>query len=107
MWLKHIKDIYDSIFMKILALILLLFTFNGCLQGTALLGPAITIVGTGNIYQAGISYGSNVAVERISGKSTVQNIQQILTPKKNDNKTISLVKKKIVKASGNKFLPSQ
>ena len=98
---------YDSIFMKILALILLLFIFNGCLQGTALLGPAVTIAGTGNIYQAGLSYGSNVAVKKISGKSTVQNIQEILIPKKNDNKTISLVKKKIVKASGTKFLPSQ
>jgi hypothetical protein len=85
---------YDSIFMKILALILLLFIFNGCLQGTALLGPAVTIAGTGNIYQAGLSYGSNVAVKKISGKSTVQNIQQILMPKKNDNKTISIVKKK-------------
>jgi hypothetical protein len=84
---------YDSIFMKILALILLLFIFNGCLQGTALLGPAVTIAGTGNIYQAGLSYGSNVAVKKISGKSTVQNIQQILMPKKNDNKTISIVKK--------------
>jgi len=90
---------YDSIFMKILALILLLFIFNGCLQGTALLGPAVTIAGTGNIYQAGLSYGSNVAVKKISGKSTVQNIQQILMPKKNDNKTISIVKKKIVKFS--------
>ena len=98
---------YDSIFMKILALILLLFIFNGCLQGTALLGPAVTIAGTGNIYQAGLSYGSNVAVKKISGKSTVQNIQQILMPKKNDNKTISIVKKKIVKVGRTKFLPSQ
>jgi len=93
--------------MKILALILLLFIFNGCLQGTALLGPAVTIAGTGNIYQAGLSYGSNVAVKKISGKSTVQNIQQILMPKKNDNKTISIVKKKIVKVGRTKFLPSQ
>jgi len=93
--------------MKILATISLLFLFNGCVQSTAFLGPAVTIASSGNVYQAGLSYGSNLAVKKISGKSTVQNIQEILIPKKNDNKTISLVKKKIVKASGTKFLPSQ
>ena len=93
--------------MKILATISLLFLFNGCVQSTAFLGPAVTIASSGNVYQAGLSYGSNLAVQKISGKSTIQNIQEILIPKKNDNKTISLVKKKIVKASGTKFLPSQ
>ena len=93
--------------MKIFATISLLFLLNGCVQSTAFLGPAVTIASSGNVYQAGLSYGSNLAVQKISGKSTVQNIQEILIPKKNDNKTISLVKKKIVKASGTKFLPSQ
>ena len=93
--------------MKIFATISLLFLLNGCVQSTAFLGPAVTIASSGNVYQAGLSYGSNLAVQKISGKSTIQNIQEILIPKKNDNKTISLVKKKIVKASGTKFLPSQ
>ena len=72
--------------MKILATISLLFLFNGCVQSTAFLGPAVTIASSGNVYQAGLSYGSNLAVKKISGKSTVQNIQEILIPKKNDNK---------------------
>ena len=93
--------------MKIFATISLLFLLNGCVQSTAFLGPAVTIASSGNVYQAGLSYGSNLAVQKISGKSTVQNIQQILMPKKNDNKTISIVKKKIVKVGRTKFLPSQ
>ena len=57
--------------MKIFTLILLLFLFNGCLQGSALLGPAVTIASTGNVYQAGLSYGSNKAIKKITGKTTV------------------------------------
>ena len=68
--------------MKIFATISLLFLLNGCVQSTAFLGPAVTIASSGNVYQAGLSYGSNLAVQKISGKSTVQNIQEILIPKK-------------------------
>jgi len=93
--------------MKILSSILLLLLFNGCLQGTALLGPAVTIVGTGNVYQAGLSYGSNKAIKQITGKTTVQNIQEILTPKKNENNTIKSVKKKLAKVSKINIPPIQ
>ena len=85
--------------MKILSLILLLLLFNGCLQGSALLGPAVTIASTGNVYQAGLSYGSNKAIKKITGKTTIQNIQEILTPKKNENNTVKAVKKKLAKVS--------
>ena len=84
--------------MKILSSILLLLLFSGCLQGTALLGPAVTIASTGNVYHAGLSYGSNKAIKQITGKTTVQNIQEILTPKKNENNTLKSVKKKISKS---------
>jgi hypothetical protein len=85
---------YDSVFMKILAIVPLLLLFNGCLQNTALLGPAITIASTGNVYHAGLSYGSNAAIKNISGKTTFQNIKKILTQKKINNNATSLIKKK-------------
>ena len=85
--------------MKILSSILLLLLFSGCLQGTALLGPAVTIASTGNVYHAGLSYGSNKAIKQITGKTTVQNIQEILTPKKNESNTVKSVKKKLAKVS--------
>ena len=93
--------------MKILSSILLLLLFSGCLQGTALLGPAVTIASTGNIYQAGLSYGSNKAIKKITGKTTIQNIQEILTPKKNESNTVKSVKKKLAKVSKINIPPIQ
>ena len=93
--------------MKILSSILLLLLFSGCLQGTALLGPAVTIASTGNVYHAGLSYGSNKAIKQITGKTTVQNIQEILTPKKNENNTLKSVKKKLAEVSKINIPPIQ
>ena len=38
---------------KIITGLFLLFFLNGCVQSTALLGPAYTLASSGNIYQAG------------------------------------------------------
>ena len=67
---------------KIIAGLLLLFFLNGCVQSAALLGPAYTLASTGNIYQAGLSYGSNHAVKKITGKSTTENIKSLIDNKK-------------------------
>mgnify|MGYP001432245531 CR=1 FL=1 len=87
--------------------ILILFLFNGCIQGSAFFGPALTVVSTGNVYQAGLSYGSNLAIKNITGKSPMENLVEILEPKENDNKIISSAKEKINKASKIKDLSSQ
>ena len=82
------------------------FFFNGCVQSTALLGPAYTLASTGNIYQAGLSYGSNQAVTKITGKSPTENIKSFTDRKKskideeqNYDEFIALVKNKIEKTS--------
>ena len=53
---------------KIIAGLFLLFFLNGCVQSAALLGPAYTLTSTGNVFQAGLSYGSNQVVKNITGK---------------------------------------
>jgi len=54
---------------KILLILASFMSLNGCMQSTALLGPAITVGTTGNVYQASLSYGSNMAVKQITGKT--------------------------------------
>ena len=44
---------------------------SGCAQSTAMLGPAITLVSTGNVSQAGITFFTNKAVEKETGMDTV------------------------------------
>ena len=67
---------------KIIVGLFLLFFLNGCVQSAALLGPAYTMVSTGNVFQAGLSYGSNQAVKKITGKSTTENVQSLVDNKK-------------------------
>ena len=67
---------------KIITGLFLLFFLNGCVQSTALLGPAYTMASTGNIYHAGLSYGSNQAVKNITGKSTTENIKNLANSQK-------------------------
>ena len=91
---------------KIFARLFLLFFLNGCVQSTALLGPAYTLASSGNIYQAGLSYGSNQAVKKITGKSPTENIQSLVENKKKkieekekQEEFFALVKSRIEKTS--------
>ena len=91
---------------KIIVGLFLLFFLNSCVQSTALLGPAYTLASTGNIYQAGLSYGSNQAVKKITGKSPTENIKSFTDSKKskideeqNYDEFFALVKNRIEKTS--------
>ena len=91
---------------KIIAGLFLLFFINGCVQSTALLGPAMTVASTGNVYQAGLSYGSSQAIKKMTGKTPAENVKSFLD---NNNNTVKeeevhdeffvLVKDKIEKKS--------
>ena len=44
---------------------------SGCAQTTAMVGPALTLVSTGNISQAGVTFITNRAVKEETGMDTV------------------------------------
>ena len=80
---------------KLIIGIFCLVFLNGCAQNFAFLGPAVTLANTGSVYQAGLSYGSDQIVTSLTGRSTAQNIKEILQLKKNDTNFQKLVKKEI------------
>ena len=63
---------------------------TGCFQSIVLLGPAITGASTGKIYQAGLSYGTNMIMLQATGKTTTEHMLDIL----NSNETNLLKKDK-------------
>ena len=65
---------------KILLLVCFVF-LSGCFQSIALIGPAITGASTGKIYQAGLSYGTNVIMLQATGKTTSEHMFDILSSK--------------------------
>jgi len=83
------------IFKKISIGILGIVFLSGCAQNAALLGPAYAFVSTGNVYQAGFTYGSNEIITKTTGKSAAQNFKEVLTPKKDDTEFEKLVKRNI------------
>ena len=94
------------IYKKIIIGLFLLFILNGCVQSAALLGPAYTLTSTGNVFQAGLSYGSNQAVKKITRKSPAKNIKSLTDSKKlkideeqNYDEFFALVKNRIEKTS--------
>ena len=56
---------------------------NGCVQGSAILGPAYTLANTGSVYHAGLSYGSSKVVKKIIEKTPTENIKSSTSNKKN------------------------
>ena len=68
-----------------LLLISYLIFLNGCVQSTAMVGPAVTFVSTGNFAKAGFSIGANNAVKKETGYTTTE----LITKKINEHNLIS------------------
>ena len=65
---------------KIVFILMSVVLLTGCAQSTAFIGPAITVAATGNIAQAGFTYGTNEVIKRETGKDTIQYVSSLLEP---------------------------
>ena len=65
---------------KVAFILMSVVLLTGCVQSTAFLGPAITVVATGNIAQAGFTYGTNEVFKKETGKDTIQYVSSLLEP---------------------------
>jgi len=88
---------------KIIVGMFLLCFLNGCVQSTALLGPAITIGTTGNVVQAGLQLGTNHAIKQETGKDALTHITDAVDKDKKkkifNKKLIKLLESRIEKTS--------
>ena len=70
--------------MKTILLLVSFVFLSGCFQSIAFLGPAITGASTGKMYQAGLSYGTNIIMEQATGKTTSEHMLGILNSKESN-----------------------
>ena len=63
---------------KVAFILMSVVLLTGCAQSTAFIGPAITVAATGNIAQAGFTYGTNEVIKRETGKDTMQYVSSLL-----------------------------
>lgn len=81
--------------MKIFINLLMLIFLSGCFQSTAMVGPTMTLVSTGNMGQAFGAFVTNKAVEEETGMATHELIvkkveeQKIKSKDKKINKELS------------------
>ena len=68
---------------------------SGCAQNSVFLGPIYSFTTTGNVYQAGFSYGSDKIITTVTGKSVGENVKELIAIKKNDSEFNKLVKRQI------------
>jgi len=62
------------------------FFLTGCLQTTAMVGPAITLASTGNVSQAGITFLTNKAIENETGLNTLEFVSNKIDDNKKQKK---------------------
>ena len=107
---KCIRIKREMTYKKILFGIIVLSSLGGCAAPTTMLGPAYTFTATGSIAQAGFTYGSNELITNYTGKTPIENLEEIASKNIPDNniqkKTLEsddfyqLVKNKIEKTKG-------
>ena len=116
--LKCLKFLTIMIPKKIFFGLFVLSLLSACGAPTAMLGPVYTFTTTGNITQAGLTYGSNELITSYTGKTPYENLEIItsesLSTKKNIHKKTlqsddfyQLVKNRIEKNKGKIKLSSQ
>ena len=75
--------------MKLLKIFFVFFSFlilTGCIQTTSLLGPGVTVATTGNVFQAGLQYGSNTALKNETAKDVITHIKDTVDEKNKEKK---------------------
>ncbi len=85
---KCIRFASTMINKKIILGLFIVCFLGACASPTAMLGPAYTLTSSGNIFQAGLSYGSNEMITMYTGKTPLENLQEISSIEQNKKKNI-------------------
>jgi len=85
---------------KIILGLFVISFLGSCAPPTAMIGPAYSLTSSGNVLQAGLSYGSSEMITMYTGKTPIENLQEISSKEKN-------IKKKTLESEDFQFLVKQ
>ena len=86
--LKCIRFVIDMLNKKIFLGLLIISFLGACTSPTAMLGPAYTLSSSGNVFQAGLSYGTNELITNYTGKTPIENLKEISLTENNKSNNI-------------------
>ena len=85
---KCIRFLVIMINKKIILGLFAISFLGACASPTAMLAPAYTLSSSGSALQAGLSYGSNEMITMYTGKTPLENLQELSTAEKEKTKNI-------------------
>ena len=85
---KCIRFLVIMINKKIILGLFAISFLGACASPTAMLAPAYTLSSSGSVLQAGLSYGSNEMITMYTGKTPLENLQELSTAEKEKTKNI-------------------
>ena len=95
--LKCIGFLLTVINKRIILVVAFMGLLNGCVQSTAMLGPAYTFGSSGSVLQTGLSYGSNKVYTKYKEEKNDKELQEMMKIKKKNHELKSLLKAQIIK----------
>ena len=95
--LKCIGFLLTVINKKIILSVAFVALLNGCVQSTAMLGPAYTFSSSGNVLQTGLSYGSNKVYTKYKEEKNDNDLQKIMKNDKRNQELKNLIERQITK----------
>jgi hypothetical protein len=95
--LKCIGFLLTVINKKIILAVAFVAFLNGCIQNTAMLGPAYTFSTSGSVLQTGLSYGSNKVYTKYKEEKNDKELQETMKVKKRNHELKNLLKAQITK----------
>ena len=95
--LKFIGFLLTVINKKIILSVAFVALLNGCVQSTAMLGPAYTFSSSGSVLQTGLSYGSNKVYTKYKEEKNDKELQETMKSEKRSYELKNLLKAQIAK----------
>ena len=92
---KCIRFVAVMINKKIILGLFITSFLGACASPTAMLGPVYTLTSSGNVVQAGLSYGSNEMITMYTGKTPIENLKEISST---ENRKIKNIHKKTLES---------
>ena len=75
-----------------------------CASPTAMLGPTFTFTSTGSTLQTGFSYGSSKMIEKYTGKTPIENLQELTLKENKNNKEDNNIQKQTLESEEFRYL---
>ena len=83
---------------KIIFGLFILCFLGACASPTALLGPTFTFTSTGSALQTGFSYGSGKIIEKYTGKTPIENLQELTLKENKQDKQENNIQKQTLES---------